>query len=154
MIQSEGRFLRQHQGKSYAARVWIEVDTAPPMPYVMVDCRGTGWGGSQGDLDDVSATGYEDWKVGACQGASFALGVASCVDVGVTIVRILGSIVDTNPVVVAAAAADAVWKALSFEPSGRLRKSLESLVFQSWDLPEPDNTVLDLNNLVRDRDVP
>lgn len=59
--------------------------------------------------------------------------VAARSDCGVTIVRILGMTTDTNPTIVAAAAADATWNALGFAPRASVRQRVESVVLRSWE---------------------
>jgi hypothetical protein len=109
---------------------------------ISTDCKGWGWGESQGEMDDASADGFEEWKVAACVGVGYALraaGVSSC-DVVVT--RILGrSVVDTNPTIVAAAAANATWNALGATPTAESTAFVEQQVFASWSSPNADSNV-------------
>lgn len=132
----EGIFRRIHQSLPYVARVTVHVEFDTPHTEVRVDCHGSGWGGSQGDVDDVSATGYDDWKAAAVHGVRYALKLAQPPVCRVTITRILGyDGTDTNPTIVGAAAADAMWKAVAYQPSDETRLHIESIVFRSWQTP-------------------
>ncbi len=76
-------------------------------------CAGEGWQG-QGGREDASAVGYDLWKKGAVAGIEHALRVAGRAHCHV---RISGMSSDTNPACVAAAAVDAVWRALGYVPT-------------------------------------
>ncbi len=134
MPTGHGKFVRQHNSKGYGARVEVDIEEYPPQPYVRVQT--SGWESPrQGDVFDVPATGFDDWKQGAIEGVTYALKVGDQQHCGVTITHIVGLITDTNPTVVAAAAMDAVWKALSIEPPRDIMARVQDMVFQSWDIP-------------------
>src|SRR5579863_8866347 len=114
-MRVEGRFLRQTGGRGFAARVTVDFTTNASSPTIRVDLSGEGWT-RQGDLEDASSQGYGDWALGAEYGVAYALRVAGRTDCSVIVSRITGASTDTNPTVVAAAAADAVWKALQYTP--------------------------------------
>lgn len=136
-ITVDGTFRRVHHSLPFAATVTVKVEFDMPQTEVHVDCHGKGWGGSQGELDDVSAQGYDDWKAAAVHGVRYALEVAQAPATRVTITRIAGRDgTDTNPTIVGAAAADAVWKAIAYQPSDETRHHIESIVFTSWQRPE------------------
>jgi hypothetical protein len=67
---------------------------------------------------------------------AFALSVAGDPAVRVVITKIEGlSGTDTNPTIVGAAAALAMWRALGFEPPSEVIERLEAVVFESWRRP-------------------
>jgi hypothetical protein len=90
---------------------------------------------AQGYIEDVPERGYEDWKQGAVLGVAFALWTAGNTDSAVTITKIEGMTSDSNATIIAAAAMDAVWKALSFTPEPALTTQIEQSVVASWSLP-------------------
>jgi hypothetical protein len=133
----EGRFCRIKNRLPYGARVTIQIAMETTKPEILVQCSGTPLhltGFSQGDIEDVPAVGYEDWKQGAVVGVRYALQVVGHSDCHVTITRILGMTTETNPTVVGAAAVDAVWKALDYSPSLMEVHQVEQRVFASSQL--------------------
>jgi len=140
-IQTEGRFLQTRKGVLCAARVWLTIEPAADQPAIELQCAGPGPAAAQGELDDVSAAGFPAWPEAARVGARYALHVAQAQTAHVTITRILGrAALDTNPTVVAAAAAAAVWNGLQFEPGPAVRDWLARCVFESWGLPDAQKT--------------
>jgi hypothetical protein len=134
MPSAQAKFARIRDKLPHFAEVAVEVELSHPPSDVTFDCQGEGWLG-QGYIDDVPASGggyYEGWKAGAREGAFFALR-ASEVTARVRVTRISGLLTDTNPSIVAMAAALAVWRALSLqEPPSWAVERLESVVFGSW----------------------
>lgn len=128
----EGRFLVQRGGRGYAAKVTIVLDRTPAQPSIELACTGRGWS-SQGTPEEVGAHGYATWKAGACAGVAFALRCAGLHTYGVRITRIVGMTTDTNPTIVAAAAARAVWRATDFTPPPALLARFDAQVLASWD---------------------
>lgn len=112
------------------------MDLAARSTEIRCDCHGAGFVG-QGYLEDVPARGYELWKAGARAGVEHALAVAAVSPARVTIKRISGLTTDTNPTVVGAAAALALWRAVGFSPSRDVVERLEAAAFTSWRRP-PD----------------
>jgi hypothetical protein len=100
-----GRFLRARSSRTAFANVHLAFSEAPvDAVRVLVDCHGDGWT-AQGNIEEVSACGYDDWKRGAIAGVEFAfrqLGERPCL---VTVTKIEGVSSDTNPAAVGAAAA-------------------------------------------------
>ena len=130
------RFFVQRGGIGFAARVTITLEPAPAGPIVDLACTGDGWSG-QGSIEDVGPRGHDAWKAGARAGVAFALRIAGGRETRVCITRILGMTSDTNPTLVAAAAARAVWIAFEFTPPPALLAALDRRVLASWDR-EPD----------------
>jgi hypothetical protein len=134
---AEGVIRRIHNKLPYVAAVTVQVEHHVPHSEIHARCTGLGWGGSQGTLDDVSARGYEDWKAAAIYGAQYALWIAAARPCRITITRIVGRDgTDTNPTIVGAAAAYAVWKALTYQPSREISEWIEAIVFRSWQTPD------------------
>lgn len=123
-----GKVFAQRGGLGYAARVVVEVE--PGADGIVVACSGPGWA-RQGAIEQASADGYADWKAGAVAGVAFALRIMG-VDCGVRVVLIEGMTTDTNPTIVAAAAARAVWQAIGFTPASELTRRIEAEVLGSW----------------------
>lgn len=130
MAVVEGRFRRIKNQLPHCAIVELDVDTDANNTSIADRCAGDGWV-AQGYLEDASAGRYEDWKAGARVGVEFALQVSN-VTANVVVRRITGMITDTNPSVVAAAAANAIWNAVGFSPPADVIALMESVVFQSW----------------------
>jgi len=122
---AEGTFLRQRRSVGFVARVTVEVSITEK-PTVSVNLEGDQW-----------TTPTESWKAAAIYGASYALEVVERKDCAVRILKILGTIADSNATVIAAAAADAVWKALNCEPHALIRSEIEAVALGSWKA-EPD----------------
>jgi hypothetical protein len=129
MREATARFARQTKSGGFFAEVSVEVEPAA-QPSVTIKTEGEGFR-RQGTLESVPAEGYEDWRAGAVIGARFALRVAEVAAV-VLITRISGLSTDTNPSIVAAAAALAVWKALGVQPQPEAREQVEQVAFESW----------------------
>lgn len=127
----EGRFLCQRGGLGYAGQVTLVLDPRPARPGVEVACHGAGYS-SQGTAEEATADGYTAWKAGARAGAAYALRCAGLHDHGVRITRIVGMTTDTNPTIIAAAAARAVWRAARFTAPPELLARLEARVLTSW----------------------
>ena len=136
-----GSFHRQKRGIGYAANVTLAVDSSALTPYRRIDCHGEGFR-SQGYIERATETGYEDWKWGALEGASYGLRVVGHPEYGVAVTEIEGLTTDTNPTVVAFASALAVWNALSFEPRPEEMERLEAQVYTSWDAPAGSSQAL------------
>jgi hypothetical protein len=135
MSESEHRFLRVQGGKTYFAEVTVAVEEGSGEVAVM--CSGPGFT-SQGYMEEVPADGYDDWKAGAIAGVRHALTHAGRHDVNVRISRIVGISTDTNPTIVGAAAARAVWTALGFEAGPVELARIDAIVFSSWQRPQEE----------------
>ena len=133
-FSSEGRFLRQTRRGGYAARVSLVIETYSPNPQIEFNCTGEGWT-AQGNIEEVPAEGYDDWKGGAVAGIRHAMRQAGRTDCSVSVTRILGMATDTNPSIVAAAAAFAVWDAIEYQPSASQVEFLQETALTSWDKP-------------------
>jgi hypothetical protein len=133
-VTHEGRFLVQRGGKGFAARVSIAFERAPGTPRLELACTGPGVWRGQGSLDDVGPHDHLAWQAGARLGAAFALRIAGLAGAGVRIIKIVGMTTDTNPTIVAAAAARAVWAAAGFTPPAGLLARFEAQVFSSCQL--------------------
>jgi hypothetical protein len=79
------------------------------------------------------------WKAGARAGVAYALHSAGLGHCGVRITRIVGICSDTNPTIVAAAAARAVWSAAGVTPDPAIVARVVAQLFVSW---ERDATAL------------
>lgn len=134
MPSGEARFARVHLGLPYFAEVALEVDLTGEPDVTRCTCTGGGFV-AQGHLEEAPSEGYEDWKAGGRAGVDFAVSVAALPKSRVTIVRIAGLTTDTNPTIVGAAAAFALWQAVGFSPPAQVIAHLEAAVFASWRLP-------------------
>jgi len=133
-LLSAGSFRRIKDRLPYVANVEIEILPAVDGPFITVATDGSGWI-AQGYIEEAGKNGYLSWKAGAVAGVEFALQVCGNPRYAVAIRKIEGMQTDTNPTVVAAAAADAVWKALGFQPPEEVTACIEQKVFSSWSLP-------------------
>lgn len=135
MSTAQAKFARYRDGLPHFAEVEVEVDMWDRRSVVETRCSGMGWS-AQGHVEDVPARGggyYDAWEAGARVGAMFAMQAAE-VNGRVSVVRISGLLTDTNPSIVAMAAALAVWRALGVEkPPSWAVETLESRVFGSWE---------------------
>src|ERR1051326_148998 len=134
MPTADIKFGRFKDGRGYFARVVLEVERPSSTPGTDFSCSGEGFR-SQGYVEEVPPTGYNDWKGGAKAGIAFALATAGAPDCRVNVTKIEGLGTDTNPTVVAYSAALAVWKALGVELPKEPVEKLEALVFTSWKRP-------------------
>ncbi|WP_395146043.1 hypothetical protein [Armatimonas sp.] len=129
------RFARIKNGLPYAAVVSLTLMPNATEQRIEISCDGDPRAGlSQGNIEEATKIGYEDWKSGAQAGVVFALKVADQTMCHVQIMRIRGMLTDTNPTIVGAAAALATWEALEFEPPQEVITRLEEQVFSSWSL--------------------
>lgn len=135
--EAQGRFTRYKFSKPFFAIVTVTVEPATE-PSIEVKCSGNFRPEDfmQGQIEDVAERGHNDWKAGGCAGVSYALRLAQAPPCRVTITKIEGLFTDTNPTIVGAAAAFAVWKALDYQPSQEEIQRLEEIVFSSWSLPD------------------
>lgn len=131
---SRGLFARQLKvGGCYGA-VEVEIDLHSFVTSISVQTHGDGFR-SQGYIEEVPAQGYEDWKQGAVLGVAFALWTAKQRECGVVITKIEGLTSDTNPTIIAAAAMDAIWKAIEYTPESTLTSQILQNILMSWELP-------------------
>ena len=112
----------------------VKVDINSASPRSTIDCAGEGWI-ARGYIEGVPAEGYDDWKGGAVAGSKYALRQANRTDCSVTVTRITGLTTDTNPSIVAAAAAFAVWDAIGYKPSASQLEFIQEAALTSWDKP-------------------
>jgi len=131
MNKGEGKFLRQTSKGGYLAFVKLEVESEWNGLDIITDCRGKGFT-SQGYIEEVPANGYDGWKQGAVNGVKFALEAINKQNAKAVITHIEGLTTDTNPTIVSAAAARALWNAFGINISAETEKNLEDYVLQSW----------------------
>jgi hypothetical protein len=134
MSFGEARFARVRQGIPHFAEIALEVEPTSELGVTRCACAGRGFV-AQGHLEEAPPEGYDDWKAGGRAGVDFALSVAALPPVRVTILRIAGLTTDTNPTIVGAAAAFALWQAVGFSPPAHVIERLEAAVFASWQRP-------------------
>ena len=79
----------------------------------------------------------EAWMRGAEVGITFAMKQCNISSYIVTITKIEGTYVDTNPTIVGAAAIDAIWKLYHFEDLEK-KNMVEEIVRASWKRSEDD----------------
>ena len=127
MSSVKGTFLQQTGGKGYFSSVTVKLDPHSPNPSIRF---------ALSEEEVVSNPVYEDWSLGAESGASYALRIADRTDCAVTITQILCRIVDGNPTIVAAAAADAVWISLGFSPPDGIRENVMAITLRSWEIDD------------------
>ena len=131
MKKGEARFVRQYNKAGYFALVKLEVEREWNNLEITTDCHGS-TSTSQGHIEEVPANGYDDWKQGAVNGVKFALEAINKQNAKVVITHIEGLTTDTNPTIVAAAAARAIWNAFEIRIPENTEKNLEDYVLQSW----------------------
>jgi hypothetical protein len=131
MKKGEARFVRQYNKAGYFALVRLEVEREWNELEITTDCHGR-TSRSQGHIEEVPATGYDDWKQGAINGVKFALEVINKRNAKVVITHIEGLTTDTNPTIVAAAAARAIWNAFEISIPEHTERNLENCVLESW----------------------
>ena len=122
-MDGTGRVARQLGRVGFFARVSVEC-TSPPIEADPPACSFT---------EDVPDT----WRAAAIVGAAWALEIAGA-RVLCRITAINGMHNDTNPTVVAIAAARAVWAATAFRPSDDLRKQVDDAVLASHAVSEDE----------------
>ena len=125
---------KAHDGRLYFAEVVLDVDAGAGHEDISFECTGEGFVG-QGAIEDVPASGYDDWRAGVRAGVSFALAAVGAKLVGVVVRRISGTSSDTNPTVVAVAAAHAVWKSLGLSPPSGASALLDRMMMSSGQHP-------------------
>ncbi len=130
MTQGDAKLLRVLGGRCYFAEVSLDVEVVGPSMIVLTDCTGAGFE-RQGAVEYASASGYDDWKQGAIVGSHFGLRVAGVSRARIAVRRIGGTTADTNPTVVAACAARAVWNALGIAHPSDAVSRLDALMAQS-----------------------
>ena len=117
--EKEGRFIARNEKHTYGGRVLIEVKINSALIEKI-------------DTALVAKVGYEDWIAGVREGIEFALATINMPSISIQVTRILGQDMDTNPSILAAAGADAVWRSLNFTPTDTQRKFIELVAFDSW----------------------
>jgi hypothetical protein len=130
MQTGKSKIKRLTGGIPLFAQVSLTVEPTADFTRVEFACAGAGFS-SQGYLESVPPLGYEPWKDGALAGVRFALAVAGVSAAAVVITEIVGVTSDTNPTVVAVAAAHALWNALELNPPLRAVRFLDSQVSSS-----------------------
>ncbi len=135
MLCGEFFFKRVYKGVAFWARVTVEVDTSTEDSYINMLCNGKGID-SEGCGEEVTANGYEDWKLGAIEGVKYALDICSHPNYGVSIKKIEGLTTDTTPTVVGIATAYAIWNAIGYNVPEDVVKALEEKVAREYDRKE------------------
>lgn len=120
-MHGTGRVARQLGRVGFFARVSVEFAPQPSETAAPV-CSFT---------EDVPET----WKAAAIVGTAWGLEIAG-IRASCRVIAINGMPNDTNPTVVAIAAARAVWSALRFKPSEALHTSVEEAVLSSHGISE------------------
>ncbi len=117
--------IRQHVSHSAGARVTVELDWDSMDMGIQVNLL---------DPQPVSARQAADmlaWEQGAIYGVRFALKAANTMPCSVRITEMCGDAACTNPTVVAAASACAVWEALEISPPADLAEIMADRVRES-----------------------
>ena len=133
MQSGEATIKRVKGGLLHFAQVGLIVAPMGGVTSVEFRCSGRGFY-SQGHLEEVPAEGYGPWKEGARIGVTFAHRIAALPPCAVVVERIAGLTTDTNPTIVAVAAARAFWNAIGFQPAAEVVTSLEERMFGSFAL--------------------
>jgi hypothetical protein len=129
-VIAKGKVARVHGGRPHFAEVHLSLEDDAGV-VVEFRCSGAGWV-RQGEIEEVSATGYEDWKAAADGAICHALAAANADGARVTVRAIFGMTTDTNSAIVALAAALAVWNALGVDPPADALAHLSDAAFSSW----------------------
>lgn len=108
--------LGHYNKMSFFAQVEIDIKQDTVNEVINFKCDGEGFRG-QGYIEVVPASGYDDWKQGAVIGIKYALNKCFMKKYSIDILSISGLITDTNPTIIATAAAYAVWNALDIKLS-------------------------------------
>jgi hypothetical protein len=132
--RGKGRIARIRHGLLHFARVSLEVRFPAEETTLVLACQGRGFF-SQGSLEEVPASGYDDWKQGALAGIAYALAASGTSPCQITVTTIEGFSTDTNPTIVGGAAILAVWSAVAYQPARKQLEHIDQLVFQSWSYP-------------------
>jgi len=109
-------------------RVSVELDwnvLEPAIAIHLTDMAGSPFAGELGDWDFLS------WERGAIYGVKYALDVAIALPCAVRITEMCGELGETNPTIVAAAAATATWMALEFVPPPEVLARVQAAVVDS-----------------------
>ncbi len=134
MLVGQAKLARIHGGRPHFAEVALTLEVSTGATAIDFACTGRGFLG-QGHVEEVPDLGYDDWKAGARAGVAHALSVAELPSARVTITRLAGLSTDTNPTVVGAAAAYALWSAAQFAPPADVVERLEAAVLASGQRP-------------------
>ncbi len=126
-MKSEGTFAKY--GKGGYARVLIEIVLGGEVLSVEIMLNDDEWN------NQLRTGDFDYWLEGAVYGVQFALRVAGVTAASVEIKRIVGLMVDTIPTNIAAAAADAVWKAINFDVPKQITHNINQAVLIGWKNP-------------------
>jgi hypothetical protein len=109
MKSEKGEFRGGRRG-GYA-RVHLEADLTEDRLEVVVDLDSHGWN------NQIREGSFGDWEEGTVYGVRYGIETAGIRSGYWRIRRIVGLIVDTTPMFLAFAAAQAVWKIVGYSPS-------------------------------------
>ena len=120
-MEAQGKVAKQTGKSAWYARVRVacaltEADPGPPA------CAG-----------NVAAA--HPWTPAAIAGVTWALEVAG-VQAACTVTEVEGTVIDTNPTLVAIAAARATWASLAFTPDEALAARIEDAILDSHGIQE------------------
>lgn len=133
-IGGQGKIARIKNGLPHFATIELYACFPVKKHIISFDCQGKGWTG-QGTIEEVSTTGYDDWKQGALAGINYALAKCDHPICHITITRITGLSTDTNPTIVGGAAIQAIWQIFVYEPSHKEQAAIDRLIFNSFTYP-------------------
>ena len=123
-----GTFAKHRKVSAFARVELIVHEPSADAATTSFTCAGAGWI-AQGYVEEVSALGYDAWKQGASAGIDFAFRLAGELRRRTTVTKIEGMSSDTNPASVGAAAALAIFDALSIPPPPSFQTLVEDMVF-------------------------
>jgi hypothetical protein len=128
MGSTQGRKVGRQTAPS-GVRVSVELDWNVLEPSIAIHLSETAGSPFSKDLGDWD---FLSWERGAIYGVKFALDQAIALPCAVRITEMTGQLGETNPTIVAAAAATATWGALEYEPSLEVQARLQAAVVASW----------------------
>lgn len=111
------------------ARVLLEIELGGEHSSVEVVLNDDEWN------NQLRGSNYSDWLEGAIYGVEFALLLAGICGASVEIKMIAGLDTDSSPTNIAAAAADAVWKAVGFHVPNEITQQINQAVLAGWEPP-------------------
>jgi hypothetical protein len=131
-----GKYAKYKSWGAFARVELVVHEISNDTPVVSFNCTGVGFT-SQGYVEEVPATGYDDWKEGAAAGAMFAFRLSGLPARSVTVTKIEGLTSDTSPASVGAASALAVFSALDMPAPTSFNSLVEEIIFGPQGLRAP-----------------
>lgn len=128
-MEIEGKYAKYAHG---ASKIEAIVEDYAVGTFIEINCNGINNSFSPGYILEVPKEGLLNWEKGAIVGLQYAIKKTKVDGIKVVISKISGLVTDTNPTIVALAAADIVFQYTHYKLSDEEIKEHNMIAKESW----------------------